>query len=94
MYLWFQIFFILCPIVFSSKLEKTGFANKAPVCTLIFKAVDENPQKPNFVVIVTDAFDGRIVANKTYEKVVNLANISKLQGEFLKTFIQKFRICK
>ena len=94
MYLWFQIFFILCPIVLSSKSEKTGFANKVPVCTLVFKVQDENPQKPNFVVIVTDAFDGRIVANKTYEKVVNLANISKLQGEFLKTFIQKFRICK
>ena len=43
-----------------------------------------NNRKPNFVVIVTDAFDGRIVANKTYQRIVNLENLSKLQGlEFL-----------
>ena len=49
----------------------------------------KNPPKPNFVVIVTDAFDGRIVANKTYEKIVNLENLSKLQGGFLKNLFTK-----
>ena len=36
--------------------------------------------KPNFVVIVTDAFDGRILENRNYEKIVNLKNIKKLQN--------------
>ena len=41
------------------------------------KLYDENPPKPNFVLIVTDAFDGRIVVYKTYEKVVKLTFFSE-----------------
>ena len=36
--------------------------------------------RPNFVIIVTDAFDGRIVANKNYKNIVSLPNIENLQG--------------
>jgi len=36
--------------------------------------------KPNFVIIVTDAFDGRIVANRDFQNIVKLPNIESLQG--------------
>ena len=43
------------------------------------KPIDQ--EKPNFLIIVTDSFDGRIIENKNYKPIVNLTNIEKLQDE-------------
>ena len=37
--------------------------------------------QPNFVVVVTDAFDGRVVVDKNYKSIVDLENLSKLQDK-------------
>ena len=49
----------------------------------------ECEEKRNFVIIVTDAFDGRIVENYNYKSIVDLPNIEKLQKSgttFSKTY--------
>lgn len=38
-------------------------------------------EQPNFVIIVTDSFDGRIIEHKNYKPIVDLNNIEKLQDE-------------
>jgi len=40
---------------------------------------NRSTKRPNVLVICTDAFDGRLVENRSYGQLVDLPNIAKLQ---------------
>ena len=43
------------------------------ICVITGRMIEKS--RPNFVVLVTDAFDGRIVKNRSYKNIVEVINL-------------------
>ena len=43
------------------------------ICVITGRMIEKS--RPNFVVVVTDAFDGRIVKNRSYKNIVEVINL-------------------